>query len=66
MLGERRRRVREGDMPVYLFKCTRCGETYERRMTVKEREQGPPPCPEGGNPRVPVCGNVSVKTSRKS
>jgi hypothetical protein len=35
-------------------------------MTVREREQGPPPCPKGGNPSVPVCGNVSVKTSRKS
>jgi len=53
-------------MPVYVCKCTRCGETYERKMTVKEREAGPPPCPKCGRPGVPVYGSVFVKTSRKS
>lgn len=53
-------------MPLYVFKCTECGETFERRMTVKEREGGTPPCPKCGRKTVPVFGTVYAKTSRKS
>ncbi len=53
-------------MPVYVFKCKQCGKTFEQKMTVKEREKGPPQCPKCRRPCVPVYGTFFAKTSRKS
>jgi putative FmdB family regulatory protein len=32
-------------MPVYEFRCDKCGATFEERQTIAEHENGWPECP---------------------
>jgi len=54
-------------MPNYVFRCGACGEQFERTMSVAERGQATPKCPQCGSERVkPVLSGFFAKTSRKS
>ncbi|MCU0304834.1 MAG: hypothetical protein MUC56_12345 [Thermoanaerobaculales bacterium] len=54
-------------MPTYVFRCVKCGEEFERIMTVAEREKARPACPACRGRKVkPVLGGFFAKTSRKS
>jgi putative FmdB family regulatory protein len=54
-------------MPTYEFRCSKCGEQFERVMTVAEREKARPACPKcKGRKLEPVFGGFFAKTSRKS
>ena len=53
-------------MPTYEFRCKKCGEVFERRMTVSQREKARPACPECKGRKVePVFSGFTAKTSRK-
>ena len=57
----------EDAMPSYEFKCSKCGERFERVMTVAQRERAKPACPSCKGRKVePVFGGFFAKTSRKS
>ena len=59
--------ISEVCMPVYVFRCVKCDTTFEKAMTVAEREKAKPVCVEcGGRKVVPVLGGFFAKTSRKS
>jgi putative FmdB family regulatory protein len=54
-------------MPIYVFRCSACGEQFERRLTVAEREQGTLACPACHAVTIePVLSSFFAKTSRKS
>ena len=54
-------------MPRYDFRCAKCGEVFERRMTVAEREKARPVCPACKGRKVqPVLSGFMAKTSRKA
>jgi putative FmdB family regulatory protein len=57
----------EVGMPVYVFRCVKCGAKFEKTMTVAQREKAKPACPKCKGRRVdPVLGGFFAKTSRKS
>jgi putative FmdB family regulatory protein len=54
-------------MPTYEFRCSQCGEEFERVMSVAEREKAKPKCPKCDAKKVePVLSGFFAKTSRKS
>jgi len=54
-------------MPTYVFRCAKCGKTFEKTMTVAERERARPACPKCKGRKIePVFGGFFAKTSRKS
>jgi putative FmdB family regulatory protein len=54
-------------MPVYAFRCAKCGAEFEKPMTVSQREKAKPRCPACGGRKVsPVLGGFYAKTKRKS
>jgi putative FmdB family regulatory protein len=51
-------------MPFYTFKCDSCGEVFETRCTIKEKEDNMVACPacgKNGLERVFSSFSVSVK-----
>jgi len=54
-------------VPTYVFRCLKCGEQFERVMTLAQREKARPTCPEcrGRKVRLVLAG-FFAKTSRKS
>ena len=54
-------------MPTYVYRCVKCGEEFEKIMTVAEREQARPACPACKSRQVKqVLGSFFAKTRRKS
>jgi putative FmdB family regulatory protein len=54
-------------MPTYVFRCVKCGEEFEKIMTVAQREKARPACPTcKGRKVTPVLGGFYAKTRRKS
>ena len=54
-------------MPVYGFRCVKCGAEFDKRMTVAQREKARPACPECKGRKVEaVVTGFFAKTSRKS
>jgi putative FmdB family regulatory protein len=54
-------------MPIYAFKCRACGHSFEKSMTLAERESAPVTCPACGSDQVErVLSAFFAKTSRKS
>ncbi len=54
-------------MPVYEFRCEKCGETFTRVMSVKEREETKVVCPKCNEDKVkPVLSPFYAVTSKKS
>jgi len=54
-------------MPTYVFKCAECKKTFEKIMTVAQRDKARPACPKCKSRRVvPVLSGFVAKTSRKS
>ncbi len=54
-------------MPIYVFRCAKCKNQFEKSMTVAEREKARPVCPKCKGRKVePVLTGFSAKTSRKS
>ena len=60
-------RNRRTGMPIYVFRCSKCKNQFEKSMTVAEREKARPVCPKCKGRKVePVLTGFSAKTSRKS
>ncbi len=58
---------RRWSMPVYGFRCVKCGAEFDKRMTVAQREKARPACPECKGRKVEaVVTGFFAKTSRKS
>jgi len=54
-------------MPVYEYKCERCGETFSLVMGVKEKEKAKIQCPKCKSSDVkPVYSTFFAVTSKKS
>jgi putative FmdB family regulatory protein len=54
-------------MPTYVFRCAKCGEEFEKVMSVDQREKARPACPSCKGRKVePVFYGFFAKTSRKS
>lgn len=54
-------------MPTYVFKCDTCKHTFEKTMTVAEREKARPVCPKcKGRKVTTVLSGFFAKTRRKS
>ncbi len=54
-------------MPMYDFKCKKCGKEFLLARTLKQQESGPPFCPSCKSKRVDkVFTGFMAKTSRKS
>jgi putative FmdB family regulatory protein len=54
-------------MPTYVFRCIKCGEEFEKTMTVAQRETARPACPACKGRKVePVFSGFFAKTRRKS
>ena len=54
-------------MPTYEYRCTKCGEKFERSEHLAEHGQVQPRCPKCGSEEVqPVLGAFFAKTSKKS
>jgi len=54
-------------MPIYLFRCTACNHSFDKSMTVAERETARVTCPSCGSDKVErVFTAFFAKTSRKS
>jgi putative FmdB family regulatory protein len=54
-------------MPTYEFRCVKCKHSFEKVMTVAQREKARPVCPACKGRKVePVLGGFFAKTSRKS
>ncbi len=54
-------------MPTYVFRCEKCGERFERSMTVAEHDTAKPPCPKCKGRKVShEISGFFAKTSRKS
>ena len=54
-------------MPRYAFRCVKCGEQFERRMSIGERERARPVCPKCKGRKIePVYAPFFAKTSRKA
>jgi putative FmdB family regulatory protein len=54
-------------MPIYQYRCEKCGKKFERTETISEHEAVRPACPKCGSKNVSqIPGNVYVVTSKKS
>jgi putative FmdB family regulatory protein len=54
-------------MPTYQYRCTKCGEVFERTEHVVEHEKSHPHCPKCKSASVElVLADFFAKTSRKS
>ncbi len=54
-------------MPVYDYKCGKCGKTFSMIMNIKEKETKKIKCPKCKSVRVkPVYSGFFAVTSRKS
>jgi putative FmdB family regulatory protein len=54
-------------MPTYEYRCSKCGETFERHEHVAEHERSHPRCPKCQSPDVQsVLADFYAKTSKKS
>jgi putative FmdB family regulatory protein len=54
-------------MPTYQYRCTKCGEVFERSEHISEHEQAHPHCPKCRSSEVePVLTDFYAKTSKKS
>jgi putative FmdB family regulatory protein len=53
-------------MPLYEFWCPRCQQERSMTLTIKEREDSKPVCPECRAQLLPVMASFFSKTSRKS
>jgi putative FmdB family regulatory protein len=54
-------------MPRYEFLCEKCKTTFERIMTISEREKAKPPCPKCKSTQVtPQLAGFVAQTSKKS
>ncbi len=54
-------------MPVYEFKCEKCGETFSLAIGIKEREKTEVKCPKCNSRDVkPVYSTFFAVTSKKS
>lgn len=54
-------------MPLYEFKCHKCGETFTVAESIAAREKRAEKCPKCNSNEVErVLGEVSVKTAKKT
>jgi putative FmdB family regulatory protein len=54
-------------MPTYELFCPKCQKEFNVTMTIREREEKPPTCPNCGSPELEQhFSSVFAKTSRKS
>lgn len=54
-------------MPDYEFECKKCGEHFEKHMTIKEHDEEKVHCPKCDSEEVEhVFESVFVTTSKKS
>lgn len=54
-------------MPVYEYKCDKCGETFSLVMGIKEKEKTKVECPQCKSDKVkPVYSTFFAVTSKKS
>jgi putative FmdB family regulatory protein len=54
-------------MPLYDYKCGKCGKRFSLALTVAERDRGKVKCPKCKSTRVDQqITTFSVKTSKKS
>jgi putative FmdB family regulatory protein len=54
-------------MPTYEYRCTRCGETFEKDESVREHEERKARCPKCGSAELsPMLSRFYAKTSKKS
>lgn len=54
-------------MPVYEYKCDKCGETFSLVMGIKEKDKAKIECPKCGSDKVkPVYSTFVAITSKKS
>ncbi|MFN3395266.1 MAG: FmdB family zinc ribbon protein [Thermodesulfovibrionales bacterium] len=54
-------------MPVYEYKCDKCGETFSLVMGIKEKDKAKIECPKCGSDKVkPVYSTFFAVTSKKS
>jgi putative FmdB family regulatory protein len=57
----------ETSMPIYQYRCAKCGEVFERSEPLKEHGQSTPECPKCASNRVESQPTAFfAKTSRKS
>ena len=54
-------------MPLYEFFCDKCKKEVSLTLSIRERQEGNPACPECGTRDLrPLVGTFFSKTSRKS
>jgi len=54
-------------MPTYEYRCSKCGNTFERQEHLKDHERGHPQCPKCKSRELePVLADFFAKTSKKS
>ena len=54
-------------MPLYEYRCTKCGEAFTEQITIAEHGARRPSCPACGSRAVePVLSTFFAKTIRKS
>jgi putative FmdB family regulatory protein len=54
-------------VPIYEFRCTKCGTIFERQEHITEHETSHPPCPNCKSEETePVLADFYVVTSKKS
>lgn len=54
-------------MPMYEYKCQDCGKESVLVLSLKEHEQGPPPCPACGSKNTKqLYSGFIAQTSKKS
>lgn len=54
-------------MPVYEYKCEKCGETFSLVMGIKEKDKAKIECPKCGSDKVkPIYSTFFAVTSKKS
>jgi putative FmdB family regulatory protein len=54
-------------MPIYDYKCQKCGKSFTLHLTVAEHDKGRIKCPKCGSVRVrQLITSFSVITSKKS
>ena len=54
-------------MPTYEYRCSKCGNTFERQEHLKEHETAHPQCPKCKSRDLqPVLADFFARTSKKS
>jgi len=54
-------------MPMYEFKCKKCGTRYERAESISQHGKHKEKCPECGSKSIQnIVSAATVKTSKKS